>query len=119
MPKGDRSDMTMSTTPTSHAVKGVLIDPPLGVVTIDLRDDRVDMRFSNAQIESFPSSAVAFIGRDAQSVALNWGGTPIVFRCSNPGDVGRFSDRLEADADDHNHETIRAFRLGYGGQLAS
>ena len=111
--------MTMSTTSTSHAVKGVLIDPPLGVVTIDLREDRVDMRFSNAQIESFPSSAVAFVGRNAQSVALNWGGTPIVFRCSNAGDAERFSDRLETEADHRNHETIRAFRLGYGGQLAS
>lgn len=116
---GEDNDMTVSMSSTTRTVKGVLVDPPLGVVTIDLTDDRVEMKFSNAHIESFPLSAVGFIGHEDRSIALNWAGTPIVMRCGNPDDTNEIVDHFSAsDPELEGHDgAIRAHRLGYGGIL--
>ena len=108
--------MTLSMSPPTHAVKGVLVDPPLGVVKLDLTGEQIEMRFANARVESFPTSTIGLIGHNGHSVALNWGGTPIVIRCSAPSDVERLLERLEGTSPDPAiaEARIRSLRLGYG-----
>ena len=107
--------MTVSMSPALHAVKGVLVDPPLGAVSIDLTEDRVDMRFANAHVESYPVSEVGFIGHADRSVALNWAGTPIIFRCADGAQTEHFRNRLDhADSPSAPSSQLRRLRLGFG-----
>lgn len=107
--------MTLSMSPPTNAVKGVLVDPPLGVVKLDLTGEQIEIRFANARVESFPTSTVSLIGRNGHSVALNWAGTPIVIRCTEPSDVERVVERLEGSIPDPAiaEARIRSIRLGY------
>lgn len=117
---GEESDMTVSMSPTTQAVRGVLVDPPLGLVRIDLTDDRMEMQFSNGHIESFPTSAVGFIGHDDASVALNWAGTPIVIRCTDSADATNLRHHLDTMGFDALEDgELRGFRLGFGGSVES
>ena len=77
-----------------NTARAALIDPPLGMVTIELGDDTISMAFSDGDIEEVPRSTVRALGRDEDEITAHWAGTPVVLAFESSTDSARMFDEL-------------------------
>ncbi len=84
-----------------NTARAALIDPPLGMVTIDLGDDTISMAFSDGDIDEVPRSAVRAFERNENEVTAHWAGTPVVLAFESSMESARVFDELGGfDTDD-------------------
>jgi hypothetical protein len=74
--------------------RAAIIDPPLGLVTIDLTSDDVSIRFSNGDTDTLPRAAVRAMERDDCEVSVNWAGTPILVAFGSSAESATMFDEL-------------------------
>ena len=76
------------------ASRAAIIDPPLGLVTIELANDDVTIKFSDGDIDRLPRKTVRAMERDDCEVSVNWAGTPILLAFGSSAESATIFDEL-------------------------
>jgi hypothetical protein len=78
----------------AYTSRAAIIDPPLGLITIDITSEHVAIRFSNGELDRLPRAAVRAMERDDCEVSVNWAGTPILFAFGSSAESATIFDEL-------------------------
>ena len=73
----------------TSATRAALIDPPMGMVVIEVSNDRVTIAFSDGQRDSVPRTAVRALSHDESEMTAHWTGVPVVCSFATPIDSAR------------------------------
>ena len=74
--------------------RAALIDPPLGMVTIELEQEDIRLVFTDGECDRVPRSAVRALKRDDFEVTAHWAGTPVVLGFDSLHESARMFDEL-------------------------
>lgn len=85
----------------ANAARAAIIDPPLGLVTIEFNDAEVAIKFSDGDTDRLPRKTVRAMEREDCEVSVNWAGTPVLFAFGSPAESATMFDELGGfDLDD-------------------
>lgn len=74
--------------------RAALIDPPLGMVTIELGKDDVSLVFSDGEHDRVPRDTVRAIEREDRELTADWAGTPVMLSFETTADSTRVFENL-------------------------
>jgi hypothetical protein len=78
---------------------GVLVEPPLGSVTLEISSETVRMCFPDGDVEEFPRAAVKAIGSSDFTVNIHWAGAPVQMSFATLSSSTRVFNELDGAGD--------------------